>query len=159
MDTEGPKSASSQGNSYIFVVFHTSSRFVVTNPAPQVSFIYAIQTLIHHWVSKLGPPQYLVTDRGTEYIIQDMTDLCSLFNNNHSPRTSYSPRIHGLVDVQNRNLGTHLNLFFSRNPPNNWSFETQMYAYAHHTHSLSQLKPSPYQYFSCSSSFSIILFS
>ena len=100
--------------------------------------------LLHHWITNFGPPQYLVTDRGTEYINQDMAHLCSLFNNNHSPRTPYSPWTNGLVEVQNRNLGTHLSLFL-QNSPTNWSFQTQMYAYSHNTITLSQLKLSPYQ--------------
>ena len=73
-----------------------------------------------------------------------MAHLCSLFHINHSPRTPYSPWTNGLVEVQNRNLGTHLRTFL-QNPPTNWSFQTQMYAYAHNTTPLSQLKLSPYQ--------------
>ena len=144
MDTKGPISPSSQNNSYIFVIIDAFSLFVVTNPAPNITSKYAIQTLLHHWITKFGPPQYLVTDRGTEYINQDMAHLCSLFNINHSPRTPYSPWTNGLVEVQNRNLGTHLRIFL-QNPPTNWSFQTQMYAYAHNTTPLSQLKLSPYQ--------------
>ena len=144
MDTKGPISPSSQNNSYIFVIIDAFSHFIVTNPAPHITSKYAIQTLLHHWITKFGPPQYLVTDRGTEYINQDMAHLCSLFHINHSPRTPYSPWTNGLVEVQNRNLGTHLRIFL-QNPPTNWSFQTQMYAYAHNTTPLSQLKLSPYQ--------------
>ena len=41
-------------------------------------------------------------------------------------------------------LGTHIRLFL-QNPPTNWSFRTQMYAYAHNTTPLSQLKLFPHQ--------------
>ena len=136
MDTKGPISPSSQNNSYIFVIIDAFSHFVVTNPASNITSKYAIQTLLHHWITKFGPPQYLVTDRGTEYINQDMAHLCSLFHITHSPRTPYSPWTNGLVEVQNRNLGTHLRIFL-QNPPTNWSFQTQMYAYAHNTTPLS----------------------
>ena len=98
-------------------------------------------------LSSINGSQSLVplnTDRGTEYINQDMAHLCSLFHINHSPRTPYSPWTNGLVEVQNRNLGTHLRIFL-QNPPTNWSFQTQMYAYAHNTTPLSQLKLSPNQ--------------
>ena len=73
-----------------------------------------------------------------------MAHLCSLFHVNHSPRTPYSPWTNGLVEVRNRNLGTHLRIFL-QNPPTNWSFQTQMYAYAHNTTPLPQLELSPYQ--------------
>ena len=144
MDTKGPFSPSSQNKSYTFVIIDAISHFGVTNPAPHLSSNYAIQTLLHHWITKFGPPRYLLTDRGTQYVNQDMAHLCYLFNINHSPRTPYSPWTNGLVEVQNRNLGTHLRLFL-QNSPSNWSFQTQINAYAHNTTPLSQLKPSPYQ--------------
>ena len=97
---------------------------------------YAIQTLLDHWITKFGPPQFLVTDRGTEFNNHNMNHLCSLFEINHSVCISYSPWTEGLVEVQNRNLGTHLHLFL-QNPPKNWSFQTQMYAYANNTTPLS----------------------
>ena len=123
METKGPISSSSQGTFYIFVIIDTFSHFVVTNPAPLISSEYAIQTLLHHGITIFGPPQYLVTDRGTEYINKDMIHFCSLFNIVHSPRTPYSSWTNGLVEVQKRNLGTHLRLFL-QNPPDNWSFQT-----------------------------------
>ena len=56
MDTKGPISPSSQNNSYIFVIIDAFSHFVVTNPAPHITSKYAIQTLLHHWITKFGPP-------------------------------------------------------------------------------------------------------
>ena len=111
----------------------------ISRDATSLSFKYAIQTQLHHWTSKFNPPQYLVTDRGIEYLNQDIAHLCSPFNFNHSPRTPYSPWINGSVEVQIRNLGLHLRLVL-QNHPTNWSFQTQMYAYAHNTTSLSQFK-------------------
>ena len=117
MDTIGPISPSSHNNSYIFVIIDAFSHFVVTNPAHHFTSKYAIHTLLHHWITKFGPPQYFLTDRGIEYVNQNMAHLCSLFNIKHSPRTPYSPRTNGLVEVQNRNLGTQLRLFFYNPPP------------------------------------------
>ena len=56
----------------------------------------------------------------------------------------HTPWTNGLVEFQNRNLGTYLRLFL-QNPPTNLSFQTQIYAYAHNTTPFSQLKLSPYQ--------------
>ena len=91
MDTKGPISPSSHNISYIFVIIDAFCHFVVTNSAPHITSKYAFQTLRHHRITNFGPPQNLVTDRGTEYISQDMAHLCSLFHINHSPRTPYSP--------------------------------------------------------------------
>ena len=75
-----------------------------------------------------------------------MTHVCSLFMINHSPRSPYSPCTIGLVEVQNRNFGTHLRLLL-QDPPDNWSFQNQLHAYDHNTTPLSQLILSPHQNF------------
>ena len=56
----------------------------------------------------------------------------------HSPRTPYAPWTNGLVENQNRNLGTHLRLFL-HNTPENWSTQVHMYAYAHSSQPLFEL--------------------
>ena len=60
----------------------------------------------------------------------------------HSPRTAYSPWTNGLVEVQNRNLGTHLRMIL-HDTPKDWAFQVHMYAYAHNSQPLSET-----QYFS-----------
>ena len=100
-------------------------------------------TLYHHWITKFGPPKNLVTDRGSEYINSEFANLCTTMEIRHSPRTPYAPWTNGLVENQNRNLGTHLRLFL-HNTPENWSTQVHMYAYAHNSQPLSELKLSPY---------------
>ena len=70
--------------------------------------------------------------------------LCSLFHIKHSPRTPHSPWTYGLVENQDRNLGTHFR-FFLLDPLTNWSIQTQIFAYAYNTLPLSTLKLSLYQ--------------
>ena len=53
----------------IFLINDAFSHSAVTNPAPHISSKYAIQTFLHHWITKLGPLRNLVTDRGTKYIL------------------------------------------------------------------------------------------
>ena len=77
MDTKGLISFYSQ-NTSIFCKHWRFLPFCCYNPASYSSSKYGLQTLLNHWNNKFGPPQYLVSDRGTEYINQDMTHLCSL---------------------------------------------------------------------------------
>ena len=100
MDTRGPISPISNCNSYSFVIFDAFSLFIITNPTPNPNSKHAIHTVLYHWITKFGPPQYLVTDRGTEYINQDMAYLCSLFHIKHSPRTLYSPKPMGSLKIK-----------------------------------------------------------
>ena len=109
MDTKGPITPSSQNKSYIHVIFDAFSHFVVTVPNKSNNAKTAVKTLLHHWIVKFGPPIYLVTDSGSEYINTDMAHhLYKLMGIRHSPRTPYSPWTNGLVEVQIKNLGTHI---------------------------------------------------
>ena len=62
-----------------------------------------------------------------------------------SPRSTYSPWTNGLVEVQNRNRGSHLQLFL-HDTPKNWAFQVHMYAYAHNSQPLSELNVSPHEF-------------
>ena len=143
-DTKGPINPLSHDKSYIHVIIDAFSYFVVTVPIKSNNAKTAIKTLLHHWIFKFGPPIYLVTDRGSEYVNKEMAHLCTLMGICHSTRTAYSPWTNGLVEVQNRNLGTHLRMFL-HDTPKDWAFQVHMYAYAHNSQPLSQLNISPHE--------------
>ena len=62
--------------------------FFVTVPIISNKAKTAVKTLLHHWVTKYGPPIYLVTDRGSEYINKGNAHLCTLLGITHSLRTA-----------------------------------------------------------------------
>ena len=144
MDTKGPINPPSNQNSYIHVIVDAFSHFVVTVPIKQNNAQNAVNSLLHHWITKFGPPVYLVTDRGTEYIKSEFANLCTTMGITHSPRTPYAPWTNNLVENQNRKLGTHLRLFL-HNTPENWLTQVHMYAYAHNSQPLSELNLSSYE--------------
>ena len=146
MDTKGPINPPSHNKSYIHVIIDAFSHFVDTVPIKSNNAKTAIKTLLHHWFFKFGPAINLVTDRGSENVNKEMAHLCILLGIRHSPRTAYSPWTKGLVEVQNRNLGTHLRMFL-HDTPKDWAFQVHMYAYAHNSQPLSELNVSPHETF------------
>ena len=144
MDTKGPLNPPFNQDSYIHVIVDAFSHFVVTVPIKQKNAQNAVNSLLHHWITKFGPPVYLVTDRGSEYINSELAKLCTIMGIRHSPRTPYAPWTNGLVENQIKNLGTHLRLFL-HNTPENWSTQVHMHAYAHNSQPLSVLNLSPYE--------------
>ena len=100
MDTKGPINPPSKQNSYIHVIVDAFSHFVVTVPVKQNNAQNAVNSLLHHWITKYGPPVYLVTDRGSEYINSELANLCTTMGIRHSPRTPYAPWTNGLVENQ-----------------------------------------------------------
>ena len=75
------------------------THFVVTVPIKSNNAKTAIKTLLHHWIIEFGPPIYIVTDRGSEYVNREMAHLCTLMGIRHSPRTAFSPWTNGFVEV------------------------------------------------------------
>ena len=144
MDTKGPMNPPSNQNSYIHVIVDAFSHFVVTIPIKQNNAQNAVNSLLHHGITKFGPPVYLVTDRGSEYINSELANFSTTMGIRQSPRTPYAPWTNGLVENQNRSLGTHLRLFL-HNTPENWSTQVHMYAYAHNSQPLSEMNLSPYE--------------
>ena len=88
MDTKSPRNPSSAGYAFTHVIVDAFSHFVVTVPIKSNNAKSAVKTLLHHWITKFGPPIYLVTDRGTENINAEMTNLCTLMGIRNAARTS-----------------------------------------------------------------------
>ena len=84
MDPKGPIKSPSNQNSYIHVIVDAFSHFVVTVPVKQNNAQNAVNALLHHWITKFGPPVYLVTDRGSEYINSELANLCTTMGIRHS---------------------------------------------------------------------------
>ena len=78
MDTKGTTNPPSAHKFYIHVIVDAFSHFIVTVPIKSKNAKTAVKTILHHWNTKYGPPIYLVTDRGSEYINNDMAHLCTL---------------------------------------------------------------------------------
>ena len=78
MDTKGPINPPSHNKSYIHVIIDAFSLFVVKVPIKSNNAKTATKTLLHHWIIKFGPPIYLVTDRGSEYVNKERAQLCTL---------------------------------------------------------------------------------
>ena len=144
MDTKGPINPPSHNKSYNHVIIDAFGHLVVTVPIKSNNAKTAIKTLLDKWIINFGPPIYLVTDRGSEYVNKEMAHLCTLMGIRHSPRTANSPWKNCLVDVHNRNLGTRLRMCL-HNTPKDWAFQVHMFAHAHISQPRSKLNVSPHE--------------
>ena len=59
MDTKGPINPLSQHKSNVHVIVDAFSHFVVTVPIKSNNAKTAVKTLLHHWITKYGPPSTL----------------------------------------------------------------------------------------------------
>ena len=64
------------------------THYVALNPVPHCNAYYEHTTLYEYWIAKFRLPEFLSTDNGTEFIINEIITLCHLYNIKHKPRTS-----------------------------------------------------------------------
>ena len=92
------------------------SLFVVTIPVNKNNAQNAVNSLLHHWITKFGPRVNLATDCGSEYFNCELANLSTTMGIRHSQGTPYAPWTNGLVENQNKNLETHLRRFLHNTP-------------------------------------------
>ena len=56
MDTNGPISPSSDGNSYVYVIVDAITNYVVLHPLPKNYATNALTVLFDHWIVKFNIP-------------------------------------------------------------------------------------------------------
>ena len=83
LEYKGPINHPSHNKSYIHVINDAFRNFVVTVPIKANNAKTAIKTILRHWINKFGPPIYLVTDRGSEFVKKEMAQLCTLMGIRH----------------------------------------------------------------------------
>ena len=90
------------------VIVDAFTHFVAFNPVTHCNAYYAYKTLYEHWIAKFELTEILVTDNGTEFIINEIITLCHLYNIKHKLRTSHASWTNGLVEGVNRSLQENL---------------------------------------------------
>ena len=83
------------------VIVDAFTHYVALNSVPHFNYYCAYTTLYEHWIAKFRLPEFLVTDNGTEFINNEISTLCHLYNIKHKPRTSHAPWTNGLVEGMN----------------------------------------------------------
>ena len=90
---------------YIFYMVDTYTRFKAACFIKDKKTETVAEALVLEWIKFFGPPRYIMTDRGNEFMGKDMRDLCSFHDIRFTSTASHSPhqnakaeRGHAVVD-------------------------------------------------------------
>ena len=144
MDTKGPISPSSDGNSYAYVIVDPFTPYVVLHPSPKKDAANALTVLFDHWIVQFGISNSLVTDDGNENINGEFGHFCRIYKVQFKPRTPYAPWSNGLVENSNRQLNRFLHTVLD-SQYDIWSQKFKSFPFAFNSRVKTKMNLSPYE--------------
>ncbi len=95
---------SSQGQTHIFTIIDQTTRWVEAVPLSSSSARACADALCSTWISLLGVPHTITSDRGSQLISSLWTNLSSFLNMSHITITAFHPQSNGLLERFHRRL-------------------------------------------------------
>ena len=95
------------------VIVDAFTHYAALYPVPHYNAFYAYTTFYEHWVAEFGY-ETPVTDKGTEFINNELITLCHLYKIKHEPSTIHAPWTNGLVEGMNRSLQNILDVSLTK---------------------------------------------
>ena len=104
LDYIGPLTESEYGNVYILVVTEYYTRFPMAFAVKSANAITTAKILYNEIFCLFGPPNEILTDRGTHFANSVISNLCELVNVRHKFSIPYHPQTNGLTENFNGTL-------------------------------------------------------
>lgn len=116
VDIVGPiEPRTKQGNRYILTCVDYATRYPEAIPLPAIDTQRVAEALLDIF-SRVGVPEELVSDRGTQFTSQMMSEVRRLLSIKHLPTTPYHAMGNGLVERYNGVLKTMLRKMCAEQP-------------------------------------------
>ena len=103
VDIVGPL-PTSEGMQYLFTIIDRFTRWPEAIPMPDAKAVTCANALIRHWISRLGVPSDITSDRGPQFTSALWTELHRLLGISSHNTTAFHPQANGLVERLHRQL-------------------------------------------------------
>jgi transposase InsO family protein len=143
IDYKGAISPNSKGYNYILMIIDAYSRLVYPKATRYADAKTTIQVM-ENYICTFGIPQIIVFDRGTHFINKEFMHWTTNLGIECRPLSGYNPWSNGIVEVQNRLMGTYFRLFVEQNP-NNWADLVPQWAFSQNTSMISNFGMTPHE--------------
>ncbi|XP_071818156.1 uncharacterized protein [Apostichopus japonicus] len=115
MDLAGPLPRTKKGNRYVLVVVDYATRYPEAIPIPNQEAETIAEELVKLF-SRVGIPEEIVSDQGTNFTSKLMKEVCNLLEIDHLKSSPYHPQTNGLVERFNGTLKSMLRAFVTQQP-------------------------------------------
>lgn len=117
IDLVGPLPKSSRGNRYILVLVDYATRYPEAIALSSIDTKTIAEQLVQVF-SRVGLPDELLSDQGSNFTSELMKDVCRLLNIRKLRTSAYHPMANGLVERFNGTLKSMLRKFVDKNGSN-----------------------------------------
>ena len=144
IDFCGPLNSSPRGNKYVLVITDYFTRYVTAVPLPNCTAETTAESLFNDFFCKFGVPIVLVSDQGTHFRNNLMTNLSLLIGYNHIYSTPYHPQSNGIVERFNNTFISQISKL-QNSDRNDWDEFLQAVVFAYNSGSHKTTRYSPYE--------------
>lgn len=124
VDHLGPFVKSKKKHTHIFVIVDAFSKFVFIEPVKSTSVKHVIRAL-ENLIFLFGPPERIISDRGSAFTSKKMLDFCQKFNIKHVMNAVATPRANGQCERYNLTILNSLRCY-SANDENEENWDTHL---------------------------------
>ncbi|SAL97625.1 hypothetical protein [Absidia glauca] len=136
---------SKKGNRYILVFMEYLSKWVIAVALPGCTTDIVAQVLMFEVVLKMGVPNRLITDNGSNYVSEAMKMICTRLGIKRSLTSVEHPQSDGLVERINRTLKISLAAFTGIQEKDRWDDYLPFVTFAYNTATQSSTGYSPFE--------------
>ena len=104
VDVVGPLPRTRAGNRYILTMIDPFSRWAEVAALKDHTAKTVASAILHHWVSRFGTPQEILSDQGPEFESALMRHFCKLLGVQKLHSSPWHPQTNGAVERFNRTL-------------------------------------------------------
>ena len=134
---------SQQGNRYAVVFVDYLTKWPEVFPVPNQSAATIARLFVEEIICRHGVPGELLSDRGTSFLSNLMTEVCRLMGTKKVNTTAYHPQTDGLVERFNRTLTDMLAKTVEKNG-SNWDEKIPYVLFAYRTSLQQSTRESPF---------------
>ena len=142
IDILGELPRTQRGNRYLLVITDRFSKLTRTVPLKRITAAVVAEAFTKHWAFVYGPPVYLLSDNGSQFLSKFFLAVCRLLRVSNVFTTAYHPQTNGQVERFNRTISSALRHYLADNQ-RDWDLFTDALTFGYNStvNRMTGLKP------------------
>jgi len=132
VDTIGPLPKTPNGNEYAITIVCNLTKYLISAAIPNKSALTVAKALVENCILIYGPIKQIITDMGSEYRNQIVSELCKLLKIEQKHSTAYHHQTLGVVERNHRTFNEYVRSYLSADK-SDWDNWLQYFTYCYNT--------------------------